>query len=221
MENHVDVGKPQFHKWKPEPVVRGTFSILSTCLITMGLCVWTAVHLNIPEYKKQSRQIWRKVGWLVLALLAPEMVSIYNQDDNCGNEAPQARHPWTWTHSFYAVMGGFAFDTRGVENNYLPRNRRRMILTPEGVSFLLDRYPSLFPDISDAELRDKSKASALTKTLVCLQAGWFCVQWATRWSQNMSVSLLELNTLAHSLCALIIYLLWWDKPLDIEEPTVI
>ena len=41
----------------------------------MILCVWTAVHLNVPI----PGTVWgprvRKVGWLVLALLAPEMVA--------------------------------------------------------------------------------------------------------------------------------------------------
>lgn len=33
--------------WRPEPKYRGTYSILSSCLITMALCVWSAVHLNL------------------------------------------------------------------------------------------------------------------------------------------------------------------------------
>lgn len=37
-------------------------------------CVWTAVHLNIPKYQKASEATWRKVLWLVTALLAPELV---------------------------------------------------------------------------------------------------------------------------------------------------
>ncbi|KAF2824835.1 hypothetical protein CC86DRAFT_47574 [Ophiobolus disseminans] len=64
----------QFHTWRPEPQVRGTFSILSSCLLTMVLCVWTAVHLNIPEYGKLTAQVWRKLGWVMISLLAPELV---------------------------------------------------------------------------------------------------------------------------------------------------
>jgi hypothetical protein len=30
--------------------------------------------------------------------------------------------------------------------------------------------------------------------------------------------LLELNTFAHAVCALAIYIAWWNKPLDVEEP---
>lgn len=41
----------------------------------MLLCVWTAVHLNVPP----PRRVWRprlwKLAWLILALLAPEMIA--------------------------------------------------------------------------------------------------------------------------------------------------
>lgn len=61
--------------WRASPTVRGTFDILSSCIITMLLCVWTAVHLNIPPPENWWKPKLRKVGWLVLALLAPEMVA--------------------------------------------------------------------------------------------------------------------------------------------------
>lgn len=61
--------------WHPEPRERGTFSILSSCLTTLVLCVWTAVHLNIPETGKEHLQKYRRAGWLVLGLLAPELVA--------------------------------------------------------------------------------------------------------------------------------------------------
>jgi hypothetical protein len=60
--------------WHSEPTHRGTFSILSSCLITMALCIWTAVHLNLPKHKKESRQVYRKIIWLALGLFAPEVV---------------------------------------------------------------------------------------------------------------------------------------------------
>jgi hypothetical protein len=62
--------------WHPEPRERGTFNILSTCLTTMILCVWTSVHLNVPNQNGGTRQKFlRKPGWLLLALLAPEIVA--------------------------------------------------------------------------------------------------------------------------------------------------
>lgn len=42
----------------------------------MILCVWTAVHLNIPGSNEGTKQrVLRKFGWLLLALLAPEIVA--------------------------------------------------------------------------------------------------------------------------------------------------
>lgn len=32
---------------------------------------------------------------------------------------------------------------------------------------------------------------------------------------------MELNTFGHALCALLIYLLWWEKPFEVDYPTMI
>ncbi|KAF2689393.1 hypothetical protein K458DRAFT_279966, partial [Lentithecium fluviatile CBS 122367] len=64
--------------WHLEPTFRGTFSILSSCMITIALCVWTAVHLNIPEPGQHGwlcRQNRRKVFWLVLGMFAPGVIA--------------------------------------------------------------------------------------------------------------------------------------------------
>ena len=61
--------------WKPSCNTRGTFDIFSTCVITLLLCMWTAVHLNVPIPGSVWEQRLRKVGWLALALVAPEVVA--------------------------------------------------------------------------------------------------------------------------------------------------
>ena len=62
--------------WKPDPSHRGTYNILSTCFVTLGLCIWTAIHLNIPEYRGSwRRQVGRKIGWMTLGFIAPELVA--------------------------------------------------------------------------------------------------------------------------------------------------
>ena len=131
------------------------------------------------------------------------------------------RHPWTMTHSFYAIMGGFAFDTSDAEPNFLPNHRSRLCISVYGLSYIAKKAPELIPDISEKQIKDKSKADSLAKFIVCLQAVWFSVQCITRISQRKAISLLELNTFAHAFCALLIYALWWHKPQDIEEPTLL
>ena len=61
--------------WQPEPSTRGTWSILSTCIITISLCLWTAVHLNVPPPHRKYAQFWWKLYWLGVGLLAPETVA--------------------------------------------------------------------------------------------------------------------------------------------------
>lgn len=78
-----------------------------------------------------------------------------------------------------------------------------------------------FQIISEKYIQDKSKCSELGKFLVCVQAFWFCVQFFVRLVNGMGVSVLELNAFAHALCTFVIYLMWWDKPYDVEDSTVI
>lgn len=83
------------------------------------------------------------------------------------------------------------------------------------MSHAVSRYFSAHPT------RDKSKANHLAKALVCIQAAYFGFHFITRLGLRLGVTLLELNTFAHAVFALIIYVIWWDKPLDIDEPVVI
>jgi hypothetical protein len=120
-------------------------------------------------------------------------------------------------------MGGFAFDTSGLcpEGKFLPGGRDRVTLGPKAVRFLAKYDPLLLPDLSDGDALDKSKANHLGKSTICAQALWFMAETINRLAQGLSVSLLELNTFAHTLCTLLIFFFWWDKPLDIEGPTKI
>lgn len=38
-------------------------------------------------------------------------------------------------------------------------------------------------------------------------------------AQRVPISLLELNTFGHAVCLLFIYLLWWEKPFEVDIPT--
>jgi hypothetical protein len=132
-------------------------------------------------------------------------------------------YEWTHVHSFFAGMGGFA-----VDSSIFPPLRKcpskeadQLALHPATLTFIAEHEPQLIPNVSVAFIEDKSKASALAKTLVCIQAVWFCIQCIFRLVKGLSISLLELNTLGHALCALVVYTFWWQKPLDIDEPLLV
>lgn len=123
-------------------------------------------------------------------------------------------------------MGGFVFDTMDKEV-FLPHPVTRIRLQPDGVEFLMKHAPEIIPTLSKEELLDKSKADGLSKTLACLQAGWFCTQIIAHYSTCYSTSAcllagtLELTTLAHALCMIVAYIMWWDKPFEVQEPMII
>lgn len=61
--------------WVADPPQRGTFSIITSCILTMGLCIWSALHLNIPSKGQGTVQFWlQNVKWMLVGLLAPELV---------------------------------------------------------------------------------------------------------------------------------------------------
>ena len=260
-------GPAPAYNWQSEPNDRGTWSIISSCLITLILCLWTALHLNIPATEGDTHQWQRKTRWLLVGLLAPEMIvflalnqrrvarrltrkmrSVFKEapepcfrsklpfvghrlaasrspesdsENNAKNGSQSLRrHSWTQVHSFYAISGGFAFDTRAANPNFLPGGRTRVTLRPHGLRYIAEHAPELIPDMSAEDIKDKSKVDGLGKFLVCVQAIWFCTQTIFRLAQNYPISFMELNTFAHSLCALLVYFLWWNKPLDISVPTL-
>lgn len=85
-------------------------------------------------------------------------------------------HPFTLVHGFYAVMGGYVVDTSDDEQGFLPNGKHTATLTPGGVRIIACHAPKLLPNISKEQIQDKSKADPLVKTIVCLQATWFCAQ---------------------------------------------
>lgn len=77
------------------------------------------------------------------------------------------------------------------------------------------------PDIKAQDVKDKSKADGLAKGIVILQAGWMLIQTIGRSEASLPVSPLEVNTVAHVFCAFVVYVLWWRKPREVSEPTVL
>ena len=141
-------------------------------------------------------------------------------------------------------MGGIAFEipeTIPQSQKFLPSHRKETWFLNERLINLLlklDTGRDVLPDLSEQEIKSKSKANGIAKSLVCFQALWFITQCITRRThkvvnirgklnnipvvaQRTPISLLELNTFGHAVCTLLIYLLWWEKPFEAEYPTMI
>ena len=68
--------------WAHEPQGRGTIGLLWSCLITIFLCTWSAIHPNIPAATESLWDIfWRRQAYMLLALVAPEFLALCAVDD--------------------------------------------------------------------------------------------------------------------------------------------
>jgi len=75
------------HPWVAEPKQRGTFGIISLCLSTLIICLWSTLHFNIPTRRfTATRRFFIQVSWMFLALLAPEFLlyTAINERINAG-----------------------------------------------------------------------------------------------------------------------------------------
>jgi hypothetical protein len=133
----------------------------------------------------------------------------------------QRLYEWTETHCWYTIMGGFVIDMRGFPRNFVPGSPDFQTLSPEGLLLLARCMPEVVPDVSEEDILDESKANGFQKVVVCIQATWFLVSTVFRMSSGYPIALLELNTFAHALCALLIYFIWWQKPLDVSGSIII
>jgi hypothetical protein len=276
---------PRTTSWYSPPNTRGTWQLLVTCLITINLCVWTAVHLNIPAKIDKKRplkeRLWsnyyyRRIRWVLLGLLAPELVvytawmqwesarvfvkkvnrhnnkdngntrsifaedaetsdspqggnvkNIHMDDAETSNElqdepgrhiplmhsaVPDEPHEMTMTHGFYAGMGSYYIDV-DLPDDLSWKPPRRAYLTANGLEYLIEKGGLSLPP--KETIAERSKSDALAKSLVCLQAGYIIVQCISRLSSGLPLTFLEINTLGHVLCALIMYSFWFHKPQDL------
>ena len=206
--------EPSTVSFVQDPSGRGTLGLIISCALTLVLCVWSALHLNIPaSHEPFGRAFWRNICWILAGIYAPELVvfTAWRQWSSANllseiveksrpKEFLSGRFKWTRTHSFFACTGGFAFeipdDTTRITPLFLPKRcPKRLTLTARGVAVLAEC--GHLPHVREEDIEDKSKANNLAKSLVVMQALWMLLQVLGRLIARLPVTLLEVNTVAH------------------------
>ena len=109
-------------------------------------------------------------------------------------------------HGFVIVMGGNVLDMSSDKERVWPQDCNILTITP--ACFERDVFKEIdLGFLSREKIESKQRVDQLAKSLIVIQALCFCFQFVVRIWQSLPVSLLELNTFAHSLCALFIYIL--------------
>ncbi|KAF7984874.1 hypothetical protein HWV62_10855 [Athelia sp. TMB] len=117
----------------------------------------------------------------------------------------KADETWKIAHAFFVIMGGYYF-----YNKDGPRHP----LSPKMVVELVRRGHLVAP--TSDELVNQSNGDALSKGVAILQTLWFIMQCIARHTNHLPLTSLEVMTLAYTVITLAMYIVWWDKPLNVS-----
>ena len=79
-----------------------------------------------------------------------------------------------------------------------------------------DIYTFTMP--TEAEIKDRGKSDWLAKSLVLLQTSWFIMQCIACGIKHLPLTHLEIMTLVYAAMNFVIYVFWWNKPLNVNRP---
>ena len=215
----------QFQGWTSSPNSRGSIDIIWSCLITLIFCSWSAVCVNIPArgdstFKKLQRKAW--LTWI--CIIGPEYLLVIALGQ--WSEAKQsvqefhekAYHKWTMKHAFYTQMGGFLAVTTD-KTTFPLRSKSLLYLIRCGLIADDVVTNKILVDVSVVE--DRNKADRLFRIVTLAQATWFCINVLARFVQHLPVTTLELTVLGFFIPTATTYLLWWEKPCDVDTAELI
>ncbi|KAF5334702.1 hypothetical protein D9758_017249 [Tetrapyrgos nigripes] len=111
---------------------RTTEEIIYSCIAVVFICIWVAIHPNIPrKFSWSGREIvsnseypavrsavvtLQNILFMLLALIVPELIIMWAMQQWFAARAIAKKYAekynWTKTHGFFVVMGGFALYDR-------------------------------------------------------------------------------------------------------------
>ncbi|KAI1778242.1 hypothetical protein F4818DRAFT_290998 [Hypoxylon cercidicola] len=208
--------------WTSSPDGRGTIDIIWSCLLTVFLCAWTSICVNVPPLGATPLgNFWRKLLVFFETLAGPEFIFhtaigeyvVARQSVRDFRDA--GFHGWTIRHGFFANMGGFVLDARP---DFVP-----FPLNVHQLHYLVRNgyvdYEKIL--IKEEEVEDKNKFDTLTRIVTIVQLFWFAIDILARVILGMALTTLELSTIGFIFCAVSTAIFWRHKPQDVSYPILL
>ncbi|KKP05798.1 hypothetical protein THAR02_02082 [Trichoderma harzianum] len=163
-------------RWVGAPNIRGTWDIVWTCFATIFVCTYTLLCLNLPAPSDSALVlIRRRVLWMVLAIIGPEIVLSYAAGQ--WSRAKQAVKSFTTSGhktfnmrlAFFADMGGFMLHPKDHRTfDPFPLNAKQL-------HWLVINGHVDYPDVDHLkEIWDKSKQDQLAKIITAFPSWLLC-----------------------------------------------
>lgn len=218
---------------------RTLFAIVWSCISTIVICAWTSVHPNVPPPNRWKAR-WNRLRLMFWMVIAPELVLAwavrqffaaktirdkYNERrkpgtlssrDSSGDNRNSVSQldRWTLKHGYLLAMGGFTI-VDPAHKYAKPKDRGGSVLTVD----YFEQHPDIdLPHLTSEDIEDRSKGDALSKIIAILQTSWFIAQCIARGRQRLALTELELVTLALASLNAVTFVIWWHKPLAMQEP---
>ncbi|PLN80806.1 hypothetical protein BDW42DRAFT_201052 [Aspergillus taichungensis] len=105
--------------YKSDPDGRGTITLLWSCTLTFGLCIWTAIHPDVVPWPGFWNKVVYKLAWMLCAILLPEFIvfcaacqlmqarRIHQHWNEAFKNFPAVKSWLGMSGAFFVVMGGF------------------------------------------------------------------------------------------------------------------
>ncbi|KAJ3562754.1 hypothetical protein NP233_g9376 [Leucocoprinus birnbaumii] len=224
---------------------RTTSQIICSCIATIIASGWIAVRLNLPSPYDSGFQRFRR--WIIVTIMlviAPELIALFatrqaqaaarikkefNKRFNGGvdpeisvmesvkrwftgppiTDSEKVKTGWTMTHGFFVQMGGFMMYRQG---------KPVKVLTFDRLLGAIENGEIDVPLIPEEALILTSGSSGVPMLVMMLQTVWFMAQCISRWASHLSVSELELFTLAIVMVNMYIWVIWYSKPRGVLSP---
>ncbi|KAI1745580.1 hypothetical protein F4680DRAFT_107899 [Xylaria scruposa] len=198
--------------WVSGPNTRGTVDIIYSSLSTIWLCTWTCLCLNVPDRNDSGwRFLLYKFRWQAFTIFFPEVLVataaeqwISARQSVSAFKALGCEH-WTIRHSFFADMGGVVL---------APRDGDKFPINSYQLAYLVRHEHLAMPRIDLDDIRAVNKADGLARAFTLGQMVWFTLSCLGRAANHISLTPLELETLAFILCTIHTFFFWYHKPLD-------
>ena len=213
--------------WTSSPNGRGTSDIISNGIVTLFLCSWSVLCLNVfPPSFSEGKKTWRKFLMAGLAYAGPEFLFQLSLGQWCAARRSVRKFRehgysgWTMKHAFLACMGGFALQPA------LESSGDHWVCFPldeEQVLYLVKHgyIPYEEVKIDKTIISDKNKTDGLVRVIIVGQILWYCIGCIARLCQHLAITLLEIATVGFILCSAGTYYFWFEKPMDVGRAIVL
>ncbi|KAF7370023.1 hypothetical protein MSAN_00632300 [Mycena sanguinolenta] len=164
-----------------------------------------------PPNQSHLQLFWRRLKMMLIAIVAPEIMVGFAARQRLGVNILAKKFKFPTTHGMFFCMGGFI----SMKGN--PIATEEQLEDPD----LGPEFQKAIRNVNEEDITDKSKGDTLSKGVALLQGLWFILQTLGRAHQRLAITQLEVATLAFAIVNIFIWLLWWNKPLDVQRPIIV